>query len=291
MQELEDVAGVEVFKNLPTIDLTAAFFNFDINPEGNADIGSRMLDGEGIPPDFFTDKDIRQGFAYSFDWETYLRDLFFNEAVQPVGPIPEGLAFRKTDQETYYLDRDRAVQHFQQAWNGQVWEKGFSFTILYNTGYTQAEAAAYMFKEQVESLNPRFHIEVRSVEWSTYLRELVQRRLTMFIIGWVADFADAHNFVRPFMHSQGDVAGLQGYENPLVDELIWRAINTTDTEQRRRMYHQLQTIYYDDCPSVPLHQMLRRHYQQEWVEGWYYNPILPASHIAGYLYTISKRQD
>jgi len=289
VQELEGVKGINVAKNLPTLALSAAFFNFDINPEGNADIGSGKLDGEGIPPDFFADKDVRLGFAYSFDWETYLRDVFNNEALKPVGPIPEGIAYRNPDQETYYFDPAKAKAHFKKAWDGKVWEKGFKFTLLYNSGNTQREIAARIFEENVEALNPKFQIEVRPVDWSAYLKELVNRRLTLFIIGWLADYADPHNFVHPFMHSQGDFSSFQSYSNPIVDELINRGIRTVDQEKRRSIYYQLQWIYHEDVPSVPLYQELVRHYERDWVHGWYYNPVYPNGEIQGYLYPIYKK--
>ncbi len=289
VQELEGVKGINVAKNLPTLALSAAFFNFDINPEGNADIGSGKLDGEGIPPDFFADKDVRLGFAYSFDWETYLRDVFHNEALKPVGPIPEGIAYRNPDQETYYFDPAKAKAHFKKAWDGKVWEKGFKFTLLYNSGNTQREIAARIFEENVEALNPKFQIEVRPVDWSAYLKELVNRRLTLFIIGWLPDYADPHNFVHPFMHSQGDFSSFQSYSNPIVDELINRGIRTVDPEKRRSIYYQLQWIYHEDVPSVPLYQELVRHYERDWVHGWYYNPIYPNGEIQGYLYPIYKK--
>ena len=289
VQELEGVKGINVAKNLPTLALSAAFFNFDINPEGNADIGSGKLDGEGIPPDFFADKDVRLGFAYSFDWETYLRDVFHNEALKPVGPIPEGIAYRNPDQETYYFDPAKAKAHFKKAWDGKVWEKGFKFTLLYNSGNTQREIAARIFEENVEALNPKFQIEVRPVDWSAYLKELVNRRLTLFIIGWLPDYADPHNFVHPFMHSQGDFSSFQSYSNPIVDELINRGIRTVDPEKRRSIYYQLQWIYHEDVPSVPLYQELLRHYERDWVHGWYYNPIYPNGEIQGYLYPIYKK--
>ncbi|MCD6575491.1 ABC transporter substrate-binding protein, partial [Candidatus Aerophobetes bacterium] len=125
IKELEGVKGVNVVKNLPSLALSAAFFNYKINPEGNAYIGSGKLDGEGIPPDFFADKDVRLGFAYSFDWKTYLKDVFQNEALKPVGPIPEGIGYRNPEQETYYFDLKKAKEHFKKAWGGELWEKGF----------------------------------------------------------------------------------------------------------------------------------------------------------------------
>ena len=288
VKELEDVEGVHCIKDLPTLDLTAAFFNLKINPEGNPDIGSSKLDGEGIPPDFFSDKNVRLGFAHCFDWDIYIKDVFLGEAVQPVGPIVEGLAYRNPEQETYHFNLEKAKEYFKKAWGGKVWEKGFKFTFLYNSGNVQRETAARMFEENVESLNPRFKIEVRPVEWATYLTDLVERKLTLFIIGWVADYADAHNFVYPFMHSRGDFSGFQSYKNPIVDEIIRRAIETVDPKERASLYYELQLIYYDDVPSVPLHQQLRRHYEREWVHGWYWNPILPLNDINAYMYPIWK---
>jgi len=289
IKELEGVKGVNVVKNLPSLALSAAFFNYKINPKGNAYIGSGKLDGEGIPPDFFADKDVRLGFAYSFDWKTYLKDVFQNEALKPVGPIPEGIGYRNPEQETYYFDLKKAKEHFKKAWGGELWKKGFKFTILYNTGNTQREIAARIFEENVESINPKFKIEVRPVDWSSYLKEIVNRKLTLFIIGWLPDYADPHNFVYPFMHSNGTFSGWQSYKNPIVDKLIERGIRTIDKNKRRSIYYQLQWIYHEDVPSVPLYQELLRHYERSWVHGWYYNPIYPGGEIQGYLYPIYKK--
>lgn len=288
VKELEGVEGVRCIKDLPTLDLTAAFFNLKINPEGNPDIGSGKLDGEGIPPDFFSDKNVRLGFAHCFDWDTYIKDVFLGEAVQPVGPIVEGLAYRNPEQETYHFNLEKAKEYFKKAWGGKVWEKGFKFTVLYNSGNLMRETATRIFEENVESLNPRFKIEVRPVEWATYLTDLVGHKLTLFIIGWVADYADAHNFVYPFMHSRGTFSEFQSYKNPIVDEIIRRAIETVDPKERASLYYELQLIYYDDVPSVPLQQQLRRHYEREWVHGWYWNSILPMNDVNSYMYPIWK---
>ena len=288
MKELERVKGIRIYKNLPTLQQGTAFFNFKINPEGNPDIGSGKLDGNGIPPDFFSDKDVRLGFAYSFDWDTYLRDVWMGEAVQPTGPIIKGLPYFNPDQKVYSYDPEKAKEHFKKAWGGKLWDKGFKLTILYNSGNVQRETAASIFKDNIEALNPKFKIEVRPVEWPTYLKDLVNHKLTLFIIGWLADYPDPHNFVYPYMHSQGTFSEFQSYSNPIVDGLIKKGIETIDPVERGRFYAQLQYIYYIDVPGVGLHQPLARHYERDWVKGWYYNPIYPNSGLGGYFYSLSK---
>jgi len=70
--ELEGVEGLKVYKDLPALSVDSFFFQFDISPESTF-VGSGELDGNGIPLDFFTDLDVRLGFTYAFDWETYQR--------------------------------------------------------------------------------------------------------------------------------------------------------------------------------------------------------------------------
>ncbi|MEE9191371.1 MAG: ABC transporter substrate-binding protein [Candidatus Aerophobetes bacterium] len=288
IREMEDLEGIRVHKNLPVLACTAAFYNFQINPEGNADIGSAELDGQGIPPDFFSDKDVRLGFSYSFDWDIYLRDVWLGEAYQPVSPIVRGLPYLNPDQPVYKYDKAKAEEHFKKAWGGQVWEKGFKMTILYNIGNAQRRTAAHMFEDNLEVLNPKFSIDVRPVDWATYVRELRKNTLTLFIIGWLADYPDPHNFIHPFMHTNGAFSAFQSYSDPRVDALIEQGVATVDPEERKDIYYELQAIYYEDVPSVGIYQQLQRRYERDWVQGWYFNTCIPDFQNTGYAYPIWK---
>ncbi len=288
MTEMEGVEGVRIHKDLPTLQVSAAFYNFKINPEGNADIGSGKLDGEGIPPDFFSDKDVRLAFSYAFNWDIYLRDAWHGEAWQPISPIPRGLPYLNLEQAVYSYDRAKTEEHFKKAWGGELWEKGFKMTVLYNTGNAQRRTAAHIFEDNIESLNPKFRIEVRPVEWATYLDDLIAGKLTLFNIGWLPDYPDPYNFIYPFMHSNGTFAAWQSYGDPQVDALIEESIATVDPEKREELYYELQKIYYEDVPGVGLYQPLGRRYEWNWVKGWYFNPVISNWETTGYAYPIWK---
>jgi len=281
--EVEGLAGIRCVKDLPTLQLDAIFFTFEVD-SASPYIGSGKLDGNGVPTDFFSDINLRKAFAYSFDWDTYLEEAMLGEAKHVPGPIPEGLPFFNPNQEMYTFDLAKAEQHFKAAWNGQVWEKGFKIQLLYNTGNLARKTAAEVLKDNVESLNPKFKVEVIEVDWPTYLRAMVRSQLPLYIIGWLADFPDPHNFVHPFMHSNGAFSAWQGYSNPHVDELIENGISETDPTARKNIYYELQRIYYEDVPSVIIDQPLGRHWERDWVQGWYYNPIYPGQ----YFYHLSK---
>ncbi|MDH5374989.1 MAG: ABC transporter substrate-binding protein [Candidatus Bathyarchaeota archaeon] len=282
IEQLEGAPGIRCVKDLPTLVYSAIFFTFDINttsPYMGAPGG--LLRGTfnemGIPPDFFNDTDIRKGFAYSFNWPRYIEDEwnYGGEAIQPSSPIIEGVPYRNPDQEKYCLNFTEAEACFKRAWNGEVWEKGFTMTVAYNIGSVPRFIWIEAFKDNVESLNPKFHINMEGVDWSTLITNLVNRELPMFNLGWLADYPDPHNFVFPLMHSTGDFPLLQSCGNATVDALVEEGLRTINTTRRREVYYELQRIYHHECASVPLAQPLGRHWERDWVQGWYYNPAYP----------------
>jgi len=285
IDELEDVEGLLIYKDLPQLNVDAFFFQFDINPDSTF-IGSGELDGMGIPLDFFTDIDVRKGITYTFDWEVYLKDALLNEAQQANSPVIEGLSYSNTDLKKYSKDLDKAAEHLEKAWGGEVWEKGFTMTIAYNAGNLTRKTACEILQQNLFSINEKFTVLIQVMQWPTLLRGMYAELLPMFQIGWLADYPDAHNFAVPFMHSQGTFSGWQNYNNPEADRLLGEGISSTDPAERQRIYDDLAEIYYDDCPGILLSQPLGRRYFRSWIKGFYFNPTLPGNF--GNLYTLSK---
>lgn len=279
--ELEGIEGIRLFENLLSLVVWYLDINFAIS-DNSPYIGSGSLDGNGIPLDFFDDIDIRKAFAYAFDYDTVINERYFGEALQPASPVIEGLPFHNPDQPKYTFDLDQAEGHFRQAWGGQVWDTGFKCTIVYNEGNMNRKALMEMLEVSIESLNPKFHIEVLGISWFDYLMALWSGQLPMSLWGWGADFPDPENIVRALMHSEFT----SGYSNPLVDYLIDEGVGTLDPAERQAIYYELQSIYHDDVIDIPLAQSLSRHYERDWIQGWYHNPGAPTDY-----YSIWKGDD
>ena len=257
------------------LSVTAFHFNYDINTTDNPMAGSGQLDGKGIPNDFFQDEDVRKGFAYAWDGETYRNDVLLGYAKDPVTPVPFGLPFKDTSLEGYDLDLAKARQHFQNAFDGELWEKGFSFEILYNEGNTGRQTTARILAENVSGLNPKFKIETRAISWAEYLDKIRNSTMPLFVIGWLPDYPDPDNFVTPFMHStKGTFAAWANYENPKADALIDEAATTIDPDRRRDLYYEIQRIYVDDVVSVITNQPEEKWFFNDSIEGVYFNPMM-----------------
>ncbi len=270
--EVKAIKGLKFYK-VPQLSVSFAFFCQKIDPTGNPNIGSGKLDGKGIPPDFFADINIRKAFLHAMDRKTYREDVFNNLVIMPTSPNIEGLPYH-TDVPIYEFDLKKSADYMQKARGGKVWEKGFKMVITYNSGNAMREAAAIMLAENIMSLNPKFTIEVRNVEWKDYLIQYRSYMYPIFITGWVADYADPHNFLSTFMHSQGNYGKYMAYRNAEVDRLCDTGIATVDPAEREKIYTRLQHLWYEDAVGIPLYQQINLRAYRDWVHGYVPNAML-----------------
>ena len=251
VEQLKNNPAITLYDNLPRLRTDPViFFTLNLNMQANPDVGSGKLDGEGIPADFFNDKDLRKGFEYAFDYEAFLKESLEGRGEMAIGPAPKGLVPQDKEFKRYTFDLEKAKEHFQKAWGGKVWEKGFKFTLTYNTSGEMRQIASEILKRNVESLNPKFKIDLRGVTWPAFLEKTAKRQMPMWARGWVADFADAHNFYFPFAHSQGRYALSQGYKNPQADQLIEQAVAETNQQKRNQIYKQLHNLIHEDAMQI-----------------------------------------
>jgi ABC-type transport system substrate-binding protein len=193
-----------------------------------------------------------------------------------------------------------------------VWDTGFTLTWAYTGGASPSRIICEIIRDFFFNTlstydgrtGPPFTINVASSDWSTYLNYIRDFKLPLFEIDWLADFADAENFLRPYMQSDGVDGYFAGFQNYTLDngwnstrganypsldkdQLIDLALVTPDGPDRAKMYADLENIYMNDCPSFPICQPYIRRWCQYWVKGWYYNALYPSS----YFYTMWKQDD
>lgn len=284
---------LRVYKGLPTVTRNDVFFNWQVNTEGgNHLIGSGQLDGDGIPPDFFSNVHIRKAFAYCFDWETYIRDVQQGEAVQSYNVMLPGM-IGYDDEGPHYTynpeqckaEFDTAADELQEQYGADLREVGFRFTIAYNTGATERQTVAQILQQNINAINEKFVIEVTGLPWANFLENQNAGKLPIYISGWVEDMHDPHNWVVPYTigyHgvSQSLPAELRGQFGAIID----RAVAATDPAERAAIYAEFNQLYYDQAPTILLSVAADRRYERRWVKGWFYNPILPGT----YFYSMAK---
>jgi peptide/nickel transport system substrate-binding protein len=278
--------GIRCIWPLPTLAVDALFYTFDIDPTTPYgpinDYG--VFSSDAIPRDFFGNPTwgihVRKAFSYAFDYDTYLSVAFLGyEAIHPATAIIPGLLYYDPSVKGYEYNVTAAEEEFKKV--PGLWDTGFNITLVYDTDSTPKTVAANLLKTTLENLNPGlFSVTVTSCNWRSYVRAIQEHKLPIFIIGWQADFADPHNFVYPFYYTYGTFAYWQGYSNPVMDELIERGIATPDGPERAAIYHDIQVLAVEDVPSTTIDQAVGRHFERDWIDGWYYNALYPGGHYS-----------
>jgi peptide/nickel transport system substrate-binding protein len=246
---------------------------------------SKVPAGGENAPDLFADAHMRTALAYSIDYDLYLSDAWFGEATIPTSWWVTGLApdYKDYTITPFTLDLDKVEAELKAAtFDGQsIWDTGFETYLVYNLGNDQRKIACELVRDAIQGLNAKrpgkspFKLNVVGIDFPVFLDYEEEFFMPVFFVGWLADFADADNFVRPYMHSYGDFSYFQGYSNPHADELIDTGILTPDGPEREAIYKELQNIYHDDVVSIPISQALGRTWFREWCRGYYYNQLYP----------------
>ena len=265
---------LRLFMGHPLVVRSDAFFNFDVNVEGgNNYVGSGKMDGNGIPADFFSDEHVRLAFQYCFDHEAFIADALAGEAVQGVGPLIPGMVGYDQDGPHYTYDVEMCQAEIEKAWDGKVAENGFRFQIAFNSGNVTRQTVAEILQANFSDIDPKYQIEIIGLPWPSFLSSIRAKRLPVFVSGWQEDIHDPHNWAQPFM--VGTYAARQNMPAEMLAEfkaLVSAGVGAAP-EDRDEIYKELTALDYKYTPAIRLAIATGRHYEQRWVEGYYYNPI------------------
>lgn len=192
----------------------------------------------------FDDVKVRQAFNYAIDKETLINTVRKDKAIISHGPIPPGLEGYRDDFKVYDYDPDKAKELLKEA--GYSKDNPCEFEFLY------AEAT-----ENVEILEPiqamlkevGFEPTLTAMEWNAYREEVRLGNADAFWLSWGADYPDAENYLYPLFHSSmsGGGGNETRYNNPEVDKLLEESHNILDTEERIKIYHEIEDIVVDEA--------------------------------------------
>jgi ABC-type transport system substrate-binding protein len=251
-------------------------------------LGSGQLDGNGIPADFFNDVHIRKGFAYSFDWDIYIDELYRGEAIQALQlPLP-GMPGYDPEAPHYTLDLEKAAEEFQLADldhdgvaagedpEGDVWTTGFRIQMLYNQGNTVRLNTAEIMASNLAEVNELFVVEILGLPWPAYLTAQRAGQIPVMTAGWLEDIHDPHNWYQPYtVGSYGSRAQLPDDVKAQFRELLEKGVAEIDPAKRAETYKEMNQLYYDTVAGVPIALVTSHGFEQKWVEGRVLNPIFP----------------
>jgi peptide/nickel transport system substrate-binding protein len=259
---------------LPSVSRTDVFLNFNVSTDeggSNAYIGSGQLDGNGVPPDFFSDIHVRRAFNYCFDYEAYNQEVLNGKGIRNNGPIIQDMLGYNPDGPMYEFDLELCEAELAEAWDGQLPEVGFRLQGAYNTGNSVRQTIIEILQTNLASINPNYQVEALGLPWPTMLNAFRAGQLPLTASGWVEDIHDPHNWVQPF--TVGTFAGRQNLPQDLLDqfgELVTAGVLAADPAEREAIYFDLQQLHHDSAIQITLSQASGFRFEQLWVKDWFF---------------------
>ncbi|HZY43420.1 MAG TPA: ABC transporter substrate-binding protein [Anaerolineae bacterium] len=282
------------YLKLPSVSRTDISMNYLV-ADGSPFIGSGLLDGAGVPADFFSDINIRKAFAQCFDIDTYVKDVFLGEGTPGLALSLPGQPGNETATR-YAFDLDKCKASFEastlkNADGKGVMDVGFYLQFGYNTGNTSRQTIAQILASSLAKVNPNFLMVPVALPWPTFLRAQSAKQLTISTAGWQEDIHDPHNWYVPYLlGTYASRANVPAELKTQFQTLINQGVFETDQAKRATIYAQLNQLVYDNAVFILGATGDGRKYEPLYVHGWWEgvnrNPMINGQGI--YVYELSK---
>lgn len=195
------------------------------------------------PP--FNDVRVRRAINHAIDVDTIVEVIFRGQAVRATAPISPRVFGAHPGLEPFEYNPELARQLLAEAGHAG----GFNTSIWTNNNPIRMQIAEVV-QAQLGELG--INVEIRVLEWGTYLADTAAGLHDMFILGWVAVTADADYGLYSLFHSSqfGDPGNRTFWSHPRVDELLDLARAESDPERRLAYYKEAQEIIHSEAPWV-----------------------------------------
>lgn len=189
----------------------------------------------------FKSREARQALASAIDRHEIVKVLAGIPVVAK-SFIPPGLTGHD-DNRGWSFDPGQAIEKFQKS--SPVAEK----VELRFSANENNQRIAENLQAQLQK-NLKLKVELRSMEFKTYMSSLETDPPALSIQGWSADFPDPHNFMAVFLSSAK--TNRSRWKNKLYDDLVARAAVASPSE-RNALYAKAEALLIqDEVPAIPL---------------------------------------
>jgi peptide/nickel transport system substrate-binding protein len=192
--------------------------------------------------------EVRQAIAHGLNREAVVESFYGGRGVVAKEFMPKEIFGYADDVTTYDYDPAKSKQLLQQA--------GLTLPVEIEFWYPTDVSRDYMpdpkrnFEAFASDLNKAgFKVKPRSAPWSPDYTDLVDGgKAQIYLIGWIADFADPDNFIGTFFQDPGPD---WGFKNAEISKLLDDAEAETDLQKRTTLYQEANRKIMDFLPGVP----------------------------------------
>ena len=206
----------------------------------------------------FTNKKIRQAFSYAInsqeivDYVVKTGNKVANGFVSYGFKGPDGKDFRDAQGSLISHDAAKAKQLLEEGLAEEGWtlETMPKVELTYNTSDV-LKSVAETIQSQVKQVLG-VDLLIQNMEWSVFREDQVALKLQFSRSTFGHDYADPINALENFT-TENTAMNRTGWSNAQFDELIAKARQEVDAQQRWNYLLEAERILIDEAPLVPLY--------------------------------------
>ncbi|MCL6451633.1 MAG: ABC transporter substrate-binding protein [Acetobacteraceae bacterium] len=200
------------------------------------------------PP--FNNQKVRQAVSMAIDRKTLVEHLYQGNSLLANGPLPPCLWGYVPELKPYDYDPEGAKALLAEA----GYPNGFTMDLLCYPnprGYNPVGGERLGEAIQADLAKVGIKVNLVSKAWKEHLAACAGTDGHAYLIGWMGDNGDPDNFLYILLHgSQSEGMNYSHYANPQVDDLLTKAQQTSNADERLALYKQAQEIIVRDAPWV-----------------------------------------
>lgn len=219
------------------------------------------------PP--FDDVRVREAVALAIDKRTLLASAYDGTGDVAPSAVPRALMFWKQRPDRA-VDRERAKRLLAEAGHGA----GLSFKLNAmdnpRTYMPRPKDVAIQIQQDLAAIGVRVELEV--LAWTRHRDDISNARHQACLLGWMADYGDADNFLATFFDKEnariGSALNAAFYTDETVHGWLTKARTEMDRAERARIYELVEEKVAADVPLVPLVTMPELRVRSSRVKGY-----------------------
>jgi cationic peptide transport system substrate-binding protein len=215
----------------------------------------------------FNNKLVRQAISLAINKQAIIDTVYQSKAAYAKSILPESSWAYDSEVPELGYDPARAkslleVAGYPQGFDMDIW--AMPVQRPYNPN---AVTMAKLIQADLKKIGVK--VKIVSYEWSTFLRRLSLGEHQSFLLGWSADHPDPDYFFTSILSCSDSKAGSNRtfWCNREYDELIKKALETTNMDKRKTYYTRAMHIIYEEAPLLAIAHSKRFQARSNDVEG------------------------
>jgi oligopeptide transport system substrate-binding protein len=227
----------------------------------------------------FTDKAVREAFAYALDREAWVNDVLQGLGSPTLTWIPPGFPGFQEGETRYGYDPEKAKQTLADA--GYTVENGtlikpdgtpIEITATFSDTPRNRTRWEWLTAKYKENLGVEFKLNPVESTTFTALTKDINTAPQMFILGWCADYPDPQNWLSVYWKT-GAFGERIGFSDPEMDAIMNEADATLDPAKRMELYAQAQEMLVAKAAVAFFWNNVNHYLVKPWVTGYNKTPM------------------